>query len=41
VIINGRAWGEGDMPDQDLVIKAIREDEIEFIFRGVVLLRRL
>lgn len=36
-LINGRALGVGDMLDGDLVIQAIREEEIEFLFRGIVL----
>ncbi|MCE9593344.1 MAG: general secretion pathway protein GspB [Planctomycetes bacterium] len=40
VLINGRPLTEGDLVDQDLIIKSIQRDEIEFIFRGVILLRR-
>jgi Tfp pilus assembly protein PilO len=39
-LINGRALGEGDLVDNELVIGAIRPNEIEFIFRGVILIRR-
>ena len=39
-LINGKALGEGDLVDNELVIGAIRPGEIEFIFRGVVLIRR-
>ncbi len=41
VLIGGRTLGEGDLVETDLVINAIRPDEIEFIYRGVVLIRRL
>jgi Tfp pilus assembly protein PilO len=40
VLINGRALSEGDLVNDDLVIRAIRSGEIEFIFRGVILIRR-
>jgi hypothetical protein len=39
-LINGKALGEGDLVDDELVIRSIRQGEIEFIFRGVVLVRR-
>ena len=39
-LINGKALGVGDLVDNELVIGAIRPGEIEFIFRGVVLIRR-
>lgn len=39
-LINGKALGVGDLVDNELVIGAIRPSEIEFIFRGVVLIRR-
>ncbi len=41
VLIGGRTLGEGDLVETDLVIHAIRPGEIEFIYRGVVLIRRL
>jgi hypothetical protein len=39
-LINGRALGEGDLVNDELVVRSIRQGEIEFIFRGVVLVRR-
>ena len=39
-LINGKALGEGDLVDGELVIGSIQPGEIEFIFRGVVLIRR-
>jgi len=39
-LINGMALGEGDLVNPDLVISGIRAGEIEFMFRGVVLVRR-
>ncbi len=39
-LINGQALGEGDLVDDELIIGTIKPGEIEFIFRGVVLLRR-
>lgn len=41
VLIGGRTMREGDLLSNDLIIRTIREDEVEFIFRGVVLVRRL
>ena len=38
-LINGRALSEGDLVNDELVIRAIRSGEIEFVFRGVVLVR--
>lgn len=40
VLINGRALEEGDLVTPELVISGIRNGEIEFMFRGVVLVRR-
>jgi hypothetical protein len=39
-LINGKALGEGDLVNDELIIGTIQPGEIEFIFRGVVLLRR-
>jgi hypothetical protein len=39
-IINGKALSEGDLVNDELVVRGIRAGEIEFIFRGVVLVRR-
>jgi len=39
-VINGRALGEGDVVATDLVVGSIRSGEIEFIFRGLVLVSR-
>ena len=39
-LINGRALSAGDLVDDELVVRAIRPGEIEFVFRGVVLVRR-
>jgi Tfp pilus assembly protein PilO len=40
VMINGRPVSEGDLLGRDLVVLAIRREEIEFIFRGIVFARR-
>jgi hypothetical protein len=40
VLINDKALTEGDLVQDDLVVRAIRQGEIEFIFRGVILIRR-
>ena len=40
VLINGKSVSVGDMLDQELLVRAIRADEIEFIFRGVIFARR-
>jgi hypothetical protein len=39
-LLNGRALGVGDMLGNELLIRDIRPDEIEFIYRGIVLARR-
>lgn len=39
-LINGRSLGVGDMLGNELLIRDIRPDEIEFIYRGIVLARR-
>lgn len=39
-IVNGRSLGVGDTVGNDIVIRAIRRDEIELIFREVVFARR-
>ncbi|MCY3000502.1 MAG: hypothetical protein NTV21_01650 [Planctomycetota bacterium] len=39
-LINGRALSEGDPVAKDLVVGGIRPGEIEFVFRGLVLVRR-
>lgn len=40
VLINGKSVGVGDMLDKELLVRAIRPDEIEFVFRGIVFARR-
>lgn len=40
-VINGESLAEGEMVAEDLFIRAIGEYEIEFVFRGVILGRRL
>lgn len=39
-LINGKAVGVGDLVGGELLVRDIRTDEIEFVFRGVVLARR-
>lgn len=39
-LINGRPLAVGDMLDTEIIIRAIRPEEIEFIFRGVIFARR-
>jgi Tfp pilus assembly protein PilO len=39
-LINGKALSEGDLVQDELVIRSIRQGEIEFMFRGVILVRR-
>jgi Tfp pilus assembly protein PilO len=39
VLINGKSLGVGDMLNNELLIRAIRREEIEFIFRGVIFAR--
>ena len=39
-LINGKSMGVGDMLGGEVVVRAIHEDEIEFVFRGVVFARR-
>jgi len=40
-LINGVSLAEGEMVDSELFIRSIREDEIEFVYRGVILSRRI
>jgi len=39
-IINGKTLEVGDMLDEETVLHGIRQGEIEFLFRGVILARR-
>jgi Tfp pilus assembly protein PilO len=39
-MINGKSISEGDSLGEELVVRAIKQGEIEFIFRGVVFARR-
>ncbi|HVS10552.1 MAG TPA: type 4a pilus biogenesis protein PilO [Planctomycetota bacterium] len=39
-LINGKTVGEGDLVNKELVVRGIRHGEIEFLYRGVVLVRR-
>lgn len=39
-LINGKTLFVGDMLDDEILIRAIRPDEIEFIFRGVIFARQ-
>jgi Tfp pilus assembly protein PilO len=39
-MINGRTLTEGDLLQNDLVVLAIKREEIEFVFRGIVFARR-
>ncbi|HEX6885461.1 MAG TPA: GspMb/PilO family protein [Planctomycetota bacterium] len=41
VLINGQAYGEGDMLDEELIVHNIRPDQIEFAFRELILARPL
>ena len=41
VTINGSNYGVGEMLNGQILIQAIREDEIEFLFRGLTLVRQL
>lgn len=40
VLINGKTLGRGDMLGNEVIIRSIGRDEVEFIFRGVVFARR-
>ena len=40
-VINGESLTEGELVAEDLFIRSIREDEIEFVYRGVILARRI
>ena len=40
VLINGRTLGEGDMLNDEIFIRRIHRDNIEFIYRGVILARQ-
>jgi len=39
-LINGRTLREGDLLGDELIVRSIRSGEIEFLFRGVILVRR-
>jgi hypothetical protein len=39
-LINGRTLREGDLLGNEMVVRSIRSGEVEFLFRGVVLVRR-
>jgi hypothetical protein len=41
VLINGQAYGEGDMLAEDLIVHNVHSDQIEFAFRGLILARPL
>jgi Tfp pilus assembly protein PilO len=40
ILINGEALGVGDMLDNEIIIRAIAKNEVEFLFRGVILEKR-
>lgn len=40
VLINGRSLAEGDLFNGEILIRAINSEEVEFVFRGVILARR-
>ncbi len=41
VVINGRSFGEGDYVDEDLVVRKIHSDAIEFQYRDVVISKKI
>jgi Tfp pilus assembly protein PilO len=41
VLLNGKAVEEGDMLDGDILVRRIRPEEIEFVFRGVVFAKQV
>ncbi|MFT5284528.1 MAG: Tfp pilus assembly protein PilO [Planctomycetota bacterium] len=40
-VINGESLSEGELVADELIIRSIREDEIEFVYRDVILARRI
>lgn len=40
VLINGQSMAEGDLFNGEILIRAINSEEVEFVFRGVILARR-
>lgn len=40
VLINGRSLAEGDLFNGEILIRTIKSEEVEFVFRGVILARR-
>jgi hypothetical protein len=40
VLINGRSLAEGDLFNGEILVRAIKSEEVEFVFRGVILARR-
>lgn len=41
VVINGRSYGEGDYVDDDLLVRRILSDSIEFQFKDVVISKKI
>lgn len=39
ILIDGQTYQEGDLLDSELVIRSVRTSEVEFIYRGVILIR--
>lgn len=41
VVLNGEVYEEGDYISDDLFVKAVREEQVHFVFRGLTLVRTL
>ena len=39
ILIDGETYQEGDLLDEELLIRSVRTSEVEFIYRGVILIR--
>jgi len=39
ILIDGETYQEGDLLDDELMIRSVRTSEVEFIYRGVILIR--
>lgn len=39
VIINGEVFEEGEFPEENLFVKKVREEEVEFVYRGFTLVK--
>ena len=41
VLVNGQVFEEGEYVSDELVVKAVQEEQVTFVFRGLTLIRTL